>query len=84
MRKPKRRYLKCYAMHKPIQQIINKVFEKLLVPNVFGHFVDVYIGSALTITTITVIGMALNKLTPHLFYILNGGRTQLLEKRVRA
>ena len=65
-----------YATHKPIQQTFNKIFTKILQPNIAGHIINVYGGAALTLLVIAFLAIVMKRVIPKCFALLNGGRAK--------
>ena len=63
-----------YAMHKPIQQLWNKITARLFAPNLLTHIANLYGGLLVTIFIIFLIIIILRKWFPLAYSILSGKR----------
>ena len=63
-----------YAIHKPIQQLYNKIIAMISKPTLAGYLVNLLGGGIITVGFIILFVKIASKLTPHLLEVLNGGR----------
>lgn len=65
-----------YSMHKPIQQIYNKIIAFLFPKSIISYLINLYGGLFFTLAVILIIGIILQKTMPLVFGIMNGGRVR--------
>ncbi|MBE6877564.1 MAG: acyltransferase [Ruminococcaceae bacterium] len=63
-----------YSMHKPVQQIFNKIFSIILPTNLISYLINFYGGTILTLIVIFIAALVLTRYFPKIFSLLNGGR----------
>lgn len=63
-----------YAMHSPVEKIVNKVFSKILPHTVIFGYINMFGGATITVVMIVLCGYLLKKHLPKVWSTINGGR----------
>ena len=63
-----------YAIHKPVEQVFNKVVAKLFAASLGAHLLNLFGGTLFTLTVVLVTIYVMGKIVPKTTLILNGGR----------
>lgn len=63
-----------YAVHKPVQQLYNKIIAICFAPSVISYIINLYGGCLMTLIFIYIFVKVMLKIVPKFLITLNGGR----------